>query len=99
VNGRFHVQGRLIERRGPQVVRDETRLVDADSRDEAFRVATVLCREGFTVWVWAVDTRSVPADWELVDRIEPPSRAVAEPTRGAQAVRRGAARRSRTGPA
>ena len=99
MNGPFHVQGRLIGRRGSQVVRDETRRADAECRDEAFRVAAAMCGEGFTVWVWAVDTRWVPADWELVEHIEPPHRAAAEPTRGAQALRRNAVQRSRAGAA
>lgn len=80
----FRVQGRLIKRRGPVVVRDETRRLDADSRDEALRVAKVLSGDGFTVWVWAVDTRSAPAEWDLVDRIHPPRHATDQHwTRGA----------------
>lgn len=70
-----YVQGRFIERRGPVVVRDETRRLNADSRDEAFRIAKVLGGDGLTVWVWAVDTRSAPAEWDLVDRIHPPQHA------------------------
>ena len=99
MNDPFHVQGRLIERRGSQVMRDETRRADAESRDEALRVAAVLAEEGFTVWVWAVDTHTVPANWKLVEHIEPPRRATAAPTRAAQALRRGTARRSRAGAA
>jgi hypothetical protein len=72
VNGRFHVQGRLIERRGSVVVRDETRRLDADCRDEAFRIAAVLRCDGFTVWVWAVDPSATPCTWDLVERMEQP---------------------------
>lgn len=71
MNTSFHVQGRRIERRGPVMVRDETRRVDAASRDEAFRIAQVLGGDGFTVWVWIVDARCAPAEWNLVDRIDP----------------------------
>lgn len=99
MNGRFHVQGRLIERRGPEVLRDETRRVDADCRDEALRVAAVLRGDGFTVWVWVVDTDTAPANWKLVERLDPPRRATAGTTRGAQFVRRGTAQRSRPGAA
>jgi hypothetical protein len=67
----FHVQGRLIERRGALIVRDETRLEDVGSRDEAFRIARMLTGEGFTVWVWAIDDGAA-AEWKLLDRIEPP---------------------------
>jgi hypothetical protein len=86
----FHVQGRLIERHGPVIVRDETRRVDAESRDEALRIAQVLGSDGFTVWVWAVDSRSAPAEWNLVDRIDPPRPTAHQPRR---AARRGAAGR------
>ena len=72
MSGAFHVQGRLIERRGSAVVRDETRHADADSRDEAFRIAAVLHGDGFTVWVWAVDPSTTPATWDLVERREQP---------------------------
>jgi hypothetical protein len=99
VNGPFHVQGRLVRRRGSQVIHDETRRADTESRDEALQVAAVLCGDGFTVWVWAVDTRSVPADWQLVERVEPPRCGAAGPTGGAQALRRDAAQRSRPGAA
>jgi hypothetical protein len=68
----FHVQGRLIERRGSAVVRDEARHLDADSRDEAFRIAAVLHGDGFTVWVWAVDPSTTLATWELLERMEQP---------------------------
>jgi hypothetical protein len=57
------------------VVRDETCRTDTDSRDEAFRIAQVLVSDGFTVWIWAVDARSVPAQWTLVERIGPSRRA------------------------
>lgn len=67
----FFVQGRLIERCGPVVTRDETRRMDADSRDEAFRIAQVLSGDGFTVWVWAVEKQSMPAKWDLIDRVQP----------------------------
>ncbi|MFC4951065.1 hypothetical protein [Pseudonocardia sp. GCM10023141] len=72
----FHVQSRLVEHRGRVVVRDETRHADAHSRDEAGRIAQVLGGEGFTVWIWALDTRSVPAGWTLLDRIDPPREAL-----------------------
>lgn len=71
----FYVQGRLIERRGSAVIRDETRHADTDSRGEALRIAQMLVGDGFTVWIWAVDARSVPARWKLVARIDPPEYA------------------------
>jgi hypothetical protein len=95
VNGPFHVQGRLIERRGLVVVRDETRRVDAESRDEAFRIAAALRGDGFTVWVWAVDPSTTPAGWELVERFEPPRNAT-DPQQTPD-VRRGGALRARVG--
>lgn len=95
VNGAFHVQGRLIERRGPVVVHDETRRVDTDSRDEAFRIAAVLRGDGFTVWVWAVDPNTTPAAWDLVERIDPPRPA--PDRKHTPGVRRGTAQRARAG--
>jgi|GEM_PF-1358047 len=89
MNGAFHVQGRLIEWRGPVVVRDEARHVDADSRDEAFRIAAVLRGDGFTVWVWAVDPSTTPATWDLVERMEQPRPA--RDQRRTPGVRRGTA--------
>ncbi|MGH3564902.1 MAG: hypothetical protein ACRDRH_02475 [Pseudonocardia sp.] len=97
MNDAFHVQGRLIERRGPVVVRDETRRIDADSHDEAFRIAAVLRGDGFTVWVWAVDSSTMPAAWDLVERIEPPHHDTDR--QQTQDVRRGAAQRARAGAA
>lgn len=79
MSSRFHVQGRVIEWRGPVVVRDETRRADADSRDEAYRIAEVLRGGGFTVWIWAVDSRTVPAALDLVERLSPTFRAEPAP--------------------
>jgi len=60
----------------------------------------VLRGDGFTVWVWAVDARSAPAAWDLVERTEPPRRAPATGTaRGTQGARRGTTDRSRMGAA
>lgn len=93
---RFHLQGRLIERHGPVVVRDEARRVDTDSRDEASRMAAALVGEGFTVWVWAVGARAAPGAWELVERLDPP-RCPADQRAGG--VRRGPATRGAPEPA
>lgn len=95
MNQPFRVQGRLIERRGRVVVRDETRQVDAGCREEAFRAAALLREEGFTTWVWAVDTRSVPVVWDLVERTEPPRPAAPGAARGQQGARRRPTDRSR----
>lgn len=89
MSGAFHVQGRLIERRGSVVVRDETRRLDADSRGEAFRIAAVLRSDGFTVWVWAVDPSTTPAVWDLVERMEQPRPARSQ--RQTPGVRHGSA--------
>lgn len=95
MNGAFHVQGRLVERHGSVVVRDEARRVDAASRDEAFRTAALLRGDGFTVWVWAVDPSTTPATWDLVERMEQPRPA--EDPQHAPRVQRDAAQRARAG--
>jgi hypothetical protein len=89
MNGAFHVQGRLIERHGSAVVRDEARHVDTDSRDEAFRIAAMLHADGFTAWVWAVDPRTTPTTWDLLERMEHPRPA--RDRRRTPGVRRGTA--------
>jgi len=79
----FHIQARLLKRDAHRVVRDEVRLADADSRDEAFRVAHDLVCDGFTVWIWANVTRSDGrADLDLVETLRPSPRphSTPEPT-------------------
>lgn len=71
----FHIQGRLVKREMQRIVRDETRLADTDTRDEAFRIARDMVHAGFTVWIWQdTELPNGRVGLALVERIRPDAR-------------------------
>lgn len=70
----YHLQARRAGRgSGPR--REETRLVDADSLDEALSSASELADEGFTVWVFQRTERAAltaaPSPLHLLTTVDP----------------------------
>lgn len=56
MNSPFAIQARLIEWRDGVVIRDETRRGTAPTLDDAVRAAGAHVADGFTAWIYQVET-------------------------------------------
>jgi hypothetical protein len=83
----FAVQARLVVKRGRLVVRDETRLATAGALGDAVAEARRLAADGFTVWVFRVDSdaRQRPS-YTLTETLRP-AKAAARQLGGGQPAR------------
>lgn len=84
MNVRYTIQGRVIERNGRQIIRDEVRIDESDSYSGAVRSAENLAGEGFTVWIFTAKPGPHTAPtYHLIRTLRPgdpePQRAVARP--------------------
>nr|MBA2321655.1 hypothetical protein [Deltaproteobacteria bacterium] len=68
----FAIQARLIERHGGKVIRDETRLGTATALDDAVREAGRHVADGFTAWIYRVESGAGPVQtYEAVQILRP----------------------------
>ncbi len=77
MRGHYEIQGRVIERAGGAVIRDEVRLSTCDSNEEAVRTARAFVADGFTTWIFLVEPGSghMPV-YQLLDTLRPVARPV-----------------------
>lgn len=69
---KYEIQGRILERAGRKVVRDEVRLAVAETLDDAVRSAQAFVADGFTAWIFAVEpgSQTTPV-YRLLDTLRP----------------------------
>lgn len=68
----YEVQGRVIERIGDVIVRDEVRLSTSDTHAAATRTAKAFVADGFTIWIFVVHRGlGSSATYRLVDMQSP----------------------------
>ncbi len=73
MNERYEIQGRVVERRGREILRDEARRAERDSLDAAKDVAATFLADGLTTWIFEVrwePGRTTPT-YTMVDRLRP----------------------------